>query len=96
MEYNKIDMLKCTALFSDIFYLLHTAKKVCKTTDEITNLIFPYLLPKQEEFFPKLNEFKREKGGCLKKADGEKGNWGINLKREKSYKLERKEKFNKY
>lgn len=69
---SKIEMLKFTVLFSDTFHLLYVVKKV-KVTIEITDLIFPYLFPKQEEFFPKLNEFKREKQGYFLKEDTEKG-----------------------
>lgn len=72
MKSNKIEMLKSTVLFSDTFHLLYVVKKV-KVTIEITDLIFPHLFPKQEEFFPTLNEYKREKRGYFLKADTEKG-----------------------
>lgn len=72
MKSNKIEMLKSTVLFSDTFHLLYVVKKI-KVIIEITDLIFPYLFPKQEEFFPKLNEFKRIKGGYFLKADIKRG-----------------------
>lgn len=72
MKSNKIEMLKSTVLFSDTFHLLYVVKKV-KVTIEISDLIFPHFFLKQDEFFPKLNEFKREKGGYFLRADTEKG-----------------------
>ena len=50
MEWNKIEMLESTALFSDTFSLVLYVQESLKATAEITNLIFPYLLNKSNSF----------------------------------------------
>lgn len=95
IEFNKIGMLKSTALFPDALYLPHIVKKVWKPLIKWQIWFSLLSLLNRKNSFLNWMNLKEKKGDILKSQMVKKEFIKL-IWRGKNYKLERKRKCNKY